>query len=72
MLCLKCRTELEQTHTVTCPAGKTQRYVCPKRGCGLTFLGVTLILQEIGDKGTGMHAMMKKMKAGKVQVRVAN
>ena len=62
---------MKQTHTASSPAGKTQRYVCPKKGCCATFVGVVLLLQEVTDKGTGHEAVMKKLKAGKVKVSLS-
>lgn len=68
MNCPKCKNELHLVQTVSSPAGRTLRYECENGRCGSTFVGVMLILQEINDRGTGIHAVMKKIKDGKVRV----
>lgn len=54
--------------TLTSPAGKVQRMVCTRKGCPTTFVSVVLLVQEVTGRGTGIHAIMKKLKAGKVKV----
>ena len=74
MICPKCKAPLRVEQTLSSPAGKVQRMVCTRRGCPATFVSVVLLVQEInpGTRGGGAHAVMKKLKAGKLKVNVAN
>lgn len=70
MNCSRCKTTLKVEQTLTCPAGKVQRLVCKRRGCPTTVVSVVLVVQEVTARGTGLHALMKKLKAGRVSVKV--
>jgi hypothetical protein len=70
LICPKCKVEMRVAMTLNSPAGKVQRLVCSRKGCPVTLVGVVLVLQEVTKKGTGVHAVMKKLKAGKIKVNL--